>query len=93
MLTSNPLMPAGYDIAWSIVVSVVAVLAIVGLVSLARVAGMRGDGVSGDGVPVLTGTQALGWTLLILLVPVLGAVCWLAIGRRVAVAGRRERRG
>ena len=93
----NPLLPAGYDIAWSIVVAVVAVLVIVALVSLGRVAGMRSGGVSGgggddggDGDSVLTGTQALVWTLLILFVPVLGVVVWFAIGRRVAVAGARR---
>lgn len=71
----NPLLPAGYDIAWSIAVALVAVLVIIALVSLARVAG-----------PGLTGTQALVWTVVALVVPVLGPIAWFAVGRRVAVA-------
>lgn len=66
----NPLIPAGYDIAWSVLSTIVIVLTIVALILLARSAKR------------LTMTHALIWALLILFVPVLGAIAWLAIGRR-----------
>lgn len=72
----NPLIPAGYDIAWSAIAAVVIVLTIVGLVSLARSARQ------------LTSMQALVWTLVVLFVPVLGAVAWLSIGRRAVPVER-----
>lgn len=73
----NPLLPAGYDIVWSVVTVIVIALTIVALVMLARSA------------KHLTGAQALGWTAVVLFVPVLGPVAWLAIGRR----GEPARRG
>lgn len=69
----NPLIPAGYDIAWSVIAAAVIALAVIALIVLARSAKQ------------LTATQALIWTLLILFVPVLGAVAWLAVGRRSAL--------
>ncbi len=73
----NPLIPAGYDIAWSVVTIVMVGLAIAALVVLARSAGR------------LTTPQALGWTLVILFVPVVGPLAWLTIGRR-SLAGERS---
>lgn len=70
----NPLIPAGYDIVWSMVTVLVLALTIVALVSLARSAGR------------LTATQALIWTVVVLLVPFLGPVAWLTIGRRAVPA-------
>lgn len=70
--SANPLIPAAYDIVWSVVTAAVIALAIIALVSLARSARR------------LTTMQALIWTLLVLFVPVLGAVAWLTIGRRSA---------
>ncbi len=73
----NPLIPAGYDIGWLVIAAIVVALTVVALILLARSAGR------------LTMTQALMWVLLILFVPVLGAVAWLAIGRRTdALASR-----
>ncbi|NHI15975.1 PLDc N-terminal domain-containing protein [Microbacterium excoecariae] len=66
----NPLVPAGYDIAWSVIVAAVIALTVIALIGLARSA------------KHLTALQAWIWTLLVLLVPVLGAVAWLAVGRR-----------
>ena len=77
MDTVNPLLPAGYDIVWSVVALVAAVLAIVALVSLMRSARR------------LTATQALVWVLVVLLVPVAGPLAWLAVGRRAGMP-RRE---
>lgn len=67
---SNPLLPAAYDIAWSLIAVVLVGLAVVALVSIARAAKR------------LTSGQALIWVLLVLFVPVAGPVAWLAIGRR-----------
>ncbi len=72
----NPLIPAGYDIAWSAITVLVIALAIVALISLARAARR------------LTATQGLLWTLVVLLVPVVGPVAWLAVGRRSTAAQR-----
>ncbi|AZS43655.1 MULTISPECIES: PLD nuclease N-terminal domain-containing protein [Microbacterium] len=74
----NPLIPSGYDIAWSVVALVGAVLAIVALVSLARSARH------------LSARQALGWVLLTIFIPILGPVTWLAIGRRAHGMPPRE---
>ena len=73
----NPLIPAGYDVAWSVVTIVVVGVAIAALVVLARSAGR------------LTTPQALGWTLVILFVPVVGPLAWLTIDRR-SLAGERS---
>lgn len=74
-MAPNPLLPAGYDVIWSVVSFVTLVLVIVALVSISRSA------------KLLTSTQALVWTLVTIFVPVLGAVSWLTIGRRAARPG------
>lgn len=58
----------GVDIAEAVIALVV--IALIALIALARSAKQ------------LTVAQALIWTLLILFVPVLGAIAWLAVGRR-----------
>jgi Phospholipase_D-nuclease N-terminal len=73
----NPLFPVGFDIAWSTMVVVVIALVVVALVSLARTASR------------LTSMEALIWTLVTIFVPVVGAVAWLSIGRRSALAAVR----
>lgn len=84
MLASpNPLVPAAYDLTWSAVSLVLAALAVVALVSIARSARS------------LTSAQALGWTLLAILVPLVGPLAWLFIGRRASAqrsAASRVRR-
>ena len=65
----NPLVPSAYDVVWGAVMLVPLVLAIAALVSLAR---SRAS---------LTATQTLVWVLLILLIPLLGAIAWLVAGR------------
>jgi hypothetical protein len=65
----NPLVPSAYDVVWGAVMIVPLVLAIIALVSVAR---SRAS---------LTATQTLGWVLLILLIPLLGAIAWLVAGR------------
>jgi hypothetical protein len=70
----NPLIPAGYDMAWSVIAVLVVALTITALVVLSRSAKR------------LTSTQALIWTLVVLFVPVVGPFAWLAIGRPAARA-------
>jgi hypothetical protein len=65
----NPLVPSAYDVVWGAVMIVPLVLAIIALVSLAR---SRAS---------LTATQTMVWVLLILLIPLLGAIAWLVAGR------------
>ncbi len=69
-MTVNPLFPTGYDVVWSVIAVVVLGLSIVALVSLSRAARR------------LTSFQALIWVLVVLFVPVLGPLAWLAVGRR-----------
>lgn len=66
----NPVLPASYDIAWSAISVVVFALMLVALVSVARSA------------KKLTATQSLTWIVLIIFLPLLGPIAWLAIGRR-----------
>lgn len=66
----NPLLPEAFDIAWSLSVLLVATLAVVALVSLVRNA------------KHLSALESLGWTALVVLIPLIGPVAWLAIGRR-----------
>ncbi|WP_243076051.1 PLD nuclease N-terminal domain-containing protein [Microbacterium sp. SS28] len=73
---TNPLIPAGYDIVWSVVAGLVIALVIVALVVLARSAKR------------LTPLEALVWTLVVLFVPVLGPLAWLTIGHRSATPER-----
>lgn len=70
----NPLLPTGYDIAWSVVSVLVLALIIVALISLARSARR------------LTAAQGLFWTVVILFVPIAGPVSWPSIGRRAGIA-------
>jgi hypothetical protein len=72
---TSPLIPAGYDITWTAVVALTVLLLVIALVSLARTA-VR-----------LSPAQSLGWVLVAILLPVLGPLAWLFIGRRSAVAG------
>jgi uncharacterized membrane-anchored protein len=74
----NPLIPAGYDVAWSITTVLVIALTIVALVAQARSAKR------------LTPWQGLLWSALIVLVPVLGPIAWLSVGRRTAATDRGE---
>jgi len=64
----NPLIPAGYDILWSAIAVVLFAVVVAAFVSVVRhQAG-------------LTGIQVAIWMLLIVAVPVLGAVVWFVAG-------------
>ena len=75
----NPLLPTGYDSAWTAISMVLVALVFVALVSIAQTAKR------------LTSTQAMIWTLVTLFVPVVGPIAWLAIGRRSGLAPVRPR--
>ena len=68
----NPLLPAAYDIAWSAAVFVVLLLMVIALISIARTAKR------------ITSSQALVWTLVVIFIPLVGALSWLFIGCRSA---------
>jgi uncharacterized membrane protein YhaH (DUF805 family) len=70
----NPLIPAAYDVVWSVVALLIIVLTIVALVTLSLLAKR------------LTSAQALVWTLVVLFVPLVGPAVWLSIGRRAVPA-------
>jgi len=70
----KPLMPAAYDLVWSAVSLVAFGLAVWAMVSLSRRARH------------LSPTVVLVWALVIVVVPVLGPVSWLAAGRRAGVS-------
>jgi uncharacterized membrane protein YhaH (DUF805 family) len=66
----NPLVPAAFDVTWAASTAVVLFLLVIALVSLARSARR------------LTASQALAWVLVAILLPVVGPLAWLFIGRR-----------
>ena len=72
--SQNPLIPAWYDIVWSGIAVLVLALSVIAVVSISRSSTQ------------LTSRQALGWTLLVIFVPVIGALAWFAIGRRSPAA-------
>ncbi|MDF2563134.1 MAG: hypothetical protein K0R99_4580 [Microbacterium sp.] len=76
----NPLLPAGYDIAWSVVAALVIALTLFALIGLARSATR------------LTGWQGTVWAALIVLVPVIGPMAWLMIGQRVGTVSTERGR-
>lgn len=63
----NPILPASYDIVWSIVI--VGLLALVGT-ALWQILRAKS----------LTGVDAVVWVLVVLAVPALGAILWFAFG-------------
>lgn len=76
----NPLLPAWYDVVWSATMAVIFVLLVVSLISIARTD------------KSLSSFQSLVWTLVAILVPIVGPLAWLFIGRRSLVASRDARK-
>ena len=70
--TVNPLVPAAYDVIWSITAVGVLLLMVIALVSISRTAKR------------ITSWQALIWALVVIFVPLVGPLSWLFIGRRSA---------
>lgn len=69
-MEENPLLPASYDILWSAIVLTVLVTTIWALVSLSR--------------SDVDSPTKLAWAVFILVMPVLGAIVWLAYRRNRA---------
>ncbi|WP_413316497.1 PLDc N-terminal domain-containing protein [Agrococcus sp. 1P02AA] len=65
---ANPLLPATYDVVWSLVVIVVVALAAAALWQILR-------------ARELSGTHVLLWVLIVLVAPVVGALGWFVLGR------------
>lgn len=66
--TMNPLLPAGYDLIWSGVVVVLLAVTVLALWQALR-------------SKAHTGGQQLLWALVIVAVPMLGAIAWFVLGR------------
>lgn len=73
----NPLLPAGYDVIWTIALAVIASLAVVAIAQLVR-------------AKTVGGVEAAIWVLIILALPVVGPIAWFAVrpDRRVERALR-----
>lgn len=69
----NPLLPTGYDVIWTVVVLALLALAAIAIVQVLR-------------EPTLSGLGAALWLLVILALPVLGAVAWFVLRPRSAAA-------
>lgn len=70
----NPMIPAGYDVLWTIAVVALAVVVIGALVSVGRAASR------------MSALLTLGWVLAVIFLPVVGSLAWFAVGRRAALA-------
>lgn len=68
LATMNPLLPAPYDVLWSIVALVLLAFMVSAVVSVVRARG------------ALTGIQTIVWLALIVALPVFGAVAWFLAG-------------
>lgn len=64
----NPLLPAGYDIVWSMVMVALLALAVLALVSIGR-------------AREVTGWRTLAWIVVVLALPLVGPVLWFLLGR------------
>lgn len=65
----DPLIPAGYDIAFSIVPLLLLGAMIAGLVSIIR------------RYRFMSTLESFGWTVVVVFAPVLGTLVWFTIGR------------
>jgi hypothetical protein len=66
----NPLMPVGYDIAWSLVVLVMIVGAIAALVSIYRIRER------------MVGLEVALWVAVAVFLPAVGPLLWFVLGHR-----------
>lgn len=65
---ANPLIPAPFDVVWSLVALIVLVFVISAVVSIVRASG------------ALTGIQALVWFVIVIVAPGIGAIAWFVAG-------------
>lgn len=75
----NPLLPAGYDIAWTSLVLLVIIGAIVALVVISRNRNR------------MSGPELALWIAIVLFLPIVGPAVWFAIGHRRMRSEERER--
>ena len=66
--TENPLLPAGYDVVWTLVLVGLAALTVAALWQALR-------------SKAHTGGQQLLWALVIVVAPVLGSLAWFVLRR------------
>ena len=66
LAAANPLLPAGYDVIWTVSLALVAILAVVAIVQLVR-------------AKAVAGVEAAIWVLMILALPVIGPIAWFAV--------------
>ncbi|MFZ4843407.1 MULTISPECIES: PLD nuclease N-terminal domain-containing protein [Mycetocola] len=76
----NPLLPAGYDIVWSLVLLAIIGLAVAALISLAR---SPRTGTPADSFRAL-------WALAIIFLPLIGSLTWFFFGRQPTRAHSRS---
>lgn len=76
-METNPLLPSGYDIAWTITLVLSLVLVVGSIVTLVR---------ARDRVSSL---ELMIWTAAIVAIPLFGALAWLVVG--LPVSRRRAR--
>lgn len=76
----NPLIPAWYDLAFSIVPLAFVAIAIVGLVSIVR------------RYSAMSTFDSVVWTVFVVAVPVVGTTVWFVLGRQryTAASSRAE---
>lgn len=65
----NPLVPAFYDVAFSVVPLILVAVMVVSLVSIIR------------RYRAMSVFESFGWTALVVFAPIIGAIVWFAIGR------------
>jgi hypothetical protein len=75
----NPLLPVGYDIAWTAIVAFAVIAAVVAFISIYR---QRQQ---------MSGLERAIWVATCLFIGIIGPIAWLAIGRRKAREGPGER--
>ena len=75
-LAVNPLLPAGYDILWTLIIAAVAALLFASAWQILR-------------SPQLTGFQSLVWLAVVLALPVLGPFAWFVLRPKPAKADAR----
>lgn len=67
----DPVLPAWYDVTFSVLPVLLGVLWISALISIARRA------------PRLRGLEVIGWFLFVTIAPVVGPLVWFLVGRRL----------
>ncbi|WP_306232312.1 PLDc N-terminal domain-containing protein [Agrococcus beijingensis] len=75
----NPLLPAGYDLVWTLVIATLAALAVVAALQVLR-------------AKQLSGLEVAVWLLVIVALPVLGPVAWFITGRRLRASSIEAQR-